>query len=185
MESKDIIELYFQWLTDQVCTDKEKRKFSKVLRLLYSTTFRYTLERDGNRAEDGISLRDSFGNENDIDCETRHNAITGPCTLLEMMVGLADRAVYSMVDDEITGNEDPKHWIFWLMMSNVGLIRLSNADFSHSKAIRHIDVLLDRKYASNGRKGGLFVVRKPRSDLREVEIWYQMCWSISEMVDIE
>jgi hypothetical protein len=185
MDSKDIIELYFEWLIDQVCYEDEKDKYSDVLRLLHSTTFRYMLDRDANRAADGINMRNFFGNEHNIDPETRHNAISGPCSVLEMLVALADRASYSMIDEEIAGDDEPMHWIFWLMMKNIGLIRLSNGLFSHSKAMRHINVFMDRKYAENGRKGGLFVVNKSKKDLRNVEIWYQMCWSISEMTDLE
>lgn len=185
MESKDIINLYFCWLIDQVCTLQEKKNYSEVLWLLYSVTFRYELDRDGNRAADGITLRNKFADEMCIDTETRHRAITGPCTVLEMMVALCDRAAYSMIDDELTDGDDAKHWIFWLMMKNLGLVKHSNADFSRSKAIKRIDIFMDRKYAENGHRGGLFVVKKPRNDLREVELWYQMCWSISEMVNME
>ena len=34
---------------------------------------------------------------------------------------------------------------------------------------------LDRDYQPNG-KGGLFTIRHCDDDLREVEIWYQLCW---------
>ena len=38
-----------------------------------------------------------------------------------------------------------------------------------------IDDFLDRDYAPNG-KGGLFTIKHCDYDLREVEIWTQMCW---------
>lgn len=181
MESRNVIELYFQWLTDQVCSRQEKRDYEDLMRLLYSTTFTYELERDGNRAADGVNLRSKFADEYGIDFETRHNAITGPCTVLELLIGLADRAVFSMIDGEITGEKDEMHWIFWKMLENLGLVALKNAQYSRSKAKRRIDVFMNRKYAYNGENGGLFVVREPAEDLREVEIWKQMCWYISEL----
>ena len=180
MNNAEIIERYFQWLVDQVCYKTEKKSYNDVLRLLFATTFKFSIERDGNRAADGVDLRSQFAECYNLDFETRHDAITGPCSLLEMLVALCDRAVFSMVDCENSEEFDEKHDIFWLMMKNLGLVALKNGDFSHSKAIRRINIFMDRKYASNGSRGGLFVVKKPRKDLREVEIWYQMCWYFSE-----
>jgi len=185
MESKKIIESYFQWLVSQVCTRKERKEYNDVLRVLHATTFRFSIERDMNRAADGIDMRSRFADEKGISCEERRNAITGPCTVLEMLVGLADRAVFSMIEGEITGEDDEMHWIFWVMMSNLGLVGLKNESYSYSKAMKHIDIFLDRKYAYNGEKGALFKVSEPRNDLREVEIWFQMCWFISEITDLE
>lgn len=184
MDSREIIELYFQWLTDMVCTQQEKKDYDKLLRLLFSVNFRFVMDRDANRAADGVDLRSRFADDNDIDFETRHNAITGPCSVLEMLVGLSDRACFSMIDEDIVDSDEPKHWLFWIMMKNLGLVGLKNNNFNHSRAIKHIDTFMDRKYADNGARGGLFVVNSATEDLREVEIWYQMCWfvtSISEM----
>ena len=181
MDSREIIESYFQWLTDMVCTKQEKRDYDKLLRLLFGITFRFTMDRDANRAADGVDMRSKFTDDNDIDFETRHNAITGPCSVLEMLVGLADRAAFSMIDEDLIDDDNPTHWIFWIMMSNLGLVRLKNADFSHSRAVKHIDTFMDRKYADNGARGGLFVVKDATEDLRDIEIWYQMCWFINSI----
>ena len=42
---------------------------------------------------------------------------------------------------------------------------------------------LKRDYEPNGQ-GGLFTIKKCRDDLRDVEIWYQMCWYLDSIVCI-
>ena len=185
MSNAQVIELYFNWLLNLVCTHREKQDYEDLMRLLFRVDFRYSIRRDENRAADGVDLRSMFADEYEIDYETRHEAISGPCSVLEMMVALSRRATYSMLDGELDTEDDEMHYIFWLMMENIGLVGLKNGDFSHSRAMRCIDVLLDRKYAYNGENGGLFVVKKPRRDLRKVEIWYQMCWYFSEKLKFE
>jgi alpha-D-xyloside xylohydrolase len=44
-----------------------------------------------------------------------------------------------------------------------------------------ISRLLYRQYGRHG-EGGLFLVRNRPEDLREVDIWYQMCWHLNETV---
>jgi hypothetical protein len=43
-----------------------------------------------------------------------------------------------------------------------------------------IDRFINRKYEPNG-KGGLFTIRNVKEDLRDVEIWYQMCWYLNSI----
>ena len=41
--------------------------------------------------------------------------------------------------------------------------------------------LLNREYEPDG-KGGLFTIKDCDRDLRTVEIWYQLCWYLDEIV---
>ena len=41
---------------------------------------------------------------------------------------------------------------------------------------------LNRQYEADGR-GGLFIVRNSRFDLRTVEIWYQAMWYLDEVLE--
>ena len=43
-----------------------------------------------------------------------------------------------------------------------------------------IERFLDREYGPDG-KGGLFTVRHCEYDLRDVEIWYQLCWYLDSI----
>ena len=41
--------------------------------------------------------------------------------------------------------------------------------------------LVERRYERDGR-GGLFTVSNSRRDMRSIDIWYQMCWYLDEIV---
>jgi hypothetical protein len=41
---------------------------------------------------------------------------------------------------------------------------------------------MDREYNPDGSNGGLFVLKNPRADLRETEIWYQAMWYLTEQL---
>ena len=66
------------------------------------------------------------------------------------------------------------YW-FWLMIDNLGLGNMVNSQFDSTKVDNIIDNFLNRTYEKNG-KGGLFTIRNCDTDLRKVEIWYQLCW---------
>jgi hypothetical protein len=125
--------------------------------------FEWSIDMDGNRAHDGLKLREAFG----IDLADK------PCTMLEMMVALAIReddimAFYHSKDD------CPKTW-FWEMLDNCG-IRASTPD---DKIYDILDNIVNRQYGSLG-EGGLFYVPEPREDLKYVDIWYQMQWHLAQ-----
>ena len=48
--------------------------------------------------------------------------------------------------------------------------------------VKHkLDIFLHREYEPDG-KGGLFYIRDCAEDLREVEIWAQLCWYLDKFV---
>ena len=81
-----------------------------------------------------------------------------------------------MADPDI-GNRTGQ-W-FWNMIVNLGLGNMNDSNFSEDFVEKRIEVFLDRNYGKHG-EGGLFTVRNSRYDLRNVEIWYQMCWYLDE-----
>lgn len=183
MEKTRFTDLYFDWLTDRVCTEKQKDQYSKLLHTLHSVEFFYILEADANRAADGIDLRQDFADEHGMGIEERRRRIYGPCTVLEMLVALALRCDFAVLDGEMGDVEDEAREVFWIMMENLGFTRLKNAHFSRSEVVEALDVLMRREYGARGQNGGLFEVQNPRQDMRNVEIWYQMCWYFSEKLD--
>jgi hypothetical protein len=92
--------------------------FNKLLRRLNDTEFVYSIRRDENRAEDGISLRyrylKSVGHPEDFELVEDE-----PCSILEMMVALAIRMEESIMDDPEIGDRTGQ-W-FWGMVVNLGL----------------------------------------------------------------
>ena len=176
MIEHEINEDYFEWLYEGMCGNRYSKNISyrKLLEHLHNTTFRYTISTDKNRASDGIDLRYSFALSQG--CEDEPELITdylkGPCSVFEMMVALAQRCE-SVMDDPKIGDRTGQ-W-FWGMINNLGLGGMNDNRYDEQYVDDVIDTFLDREYKSNG-KGGLFTIRNCEYDLREVEIWYQLCW---------
>ena len=179
MTRDDVINEYFEWLYNSVCDKKSLRgnSYRKLFALLHGTRFRYSIPRDENRAMDGLELRHRFARNANrrgyiLDC------LSGPCSVLEMMIALAIRCEEHIMDDPDIGDRTGK-W-FWGMIENLGLIFMTDTRFDRQYAEKRIDMFLDRKYKSNG-DGGLFTAEHCGYDMRTVEIWYQMCWYLDDI----
>lgn len=182
MTKIEIRKRYFDWMCRLVCNDKRVKKLSyrKLLSYLDTIDFTYIIPMDGNRAEDGVELRYRFGYDRGIE----HAAIASylddhESSVLEMMIALALRCEESIMDNPEYGNRTGQ-W-FWDMIENLGLDRMTDNNFDEDYVDDKIDIFLNRDYEYNGA-GGLFTVKKPYSDMRTVEIWYQMCWHLNEIL---
>ena len=58
---------------------------------------------------------------------------------------------------------------------------MSDDMFDKKYATYVINRFLNREYESNG-KGGLFTINNCDEDLRNVEIWYQLCWYLDSII---
>lgn len=144
---------------------------------LHSIRFRYSIPNDVNRADDGISLRHRFaliyGYENESDY------LNEPCSVLEMLIALAIRCEEDIMDDPRYGDRT-KQW-FWQMIVNLGLGAMTDDRFDRGYVLDRINIFLNREYEPNG-EGGLFTIHDCEHDLRDVEIWYQLCWYLDSIV---
>lgn len=136
---------------------------------------------DENREADGLSMRDQFAYENNLEEREAEEALSGECSMLEMMVGLALRCENVMEDPQY-GN-DAYYW-FWQMIGNLGLHDMADDRFDPGYFESVIERFLDRDYDRDGN-GGLFVVNKPRHDMRTVDIWCQANWAMTELAEKE
>lgn len=161
---------YFEWLYELACGDRfaKKNSFRKLLMQLHSTEFTYIIARDGNRAEDGTDLRYRFADRRDI-LDVFDNR---PCSVLEMLMALSIRCE-TIMDDPLKGDRTSQ-W-FWNMITNLGLGSMLDSRYDEQYVEEVIERFLDRRYEADGR-GGLFTIRPCDYDLRDVEIWVQMCW---------
>ena len=164
---------YFEWLYDYVCKGRSHDKISyrKLFEYLYQVEFIFSIPNDSNRARDGIDLRYRFAMIKDD--EYIMDAIEGPCSVLEMMVALAIRCEETIMDDTRYGDRTGQ-W-FWNMMSNLGIGRMSDDIYDVKIVDKKINTFLERRYDSDG-KGGLFYIKGCEDDLRDFEIWTQLCW---------
>lgn len=183
MNRNGIKNRYFQWLYDKVCSNRYHKDISyrKLLMQLHSIDFTYSIRKDENRAKDGESLRYRFARETTIDEPVDYilDCLDGPCSVLEMMIALAIRCEEDYMDDPAYGNRSAQ-W-FWEMIANLNLGSMEDSRYNKHYVDDAIQKFLDRDYDYDGR-GGLFRVRNSDVDMRDLEIWYQMCRFIDAVV---
>lgn len=129
---------------------------------------------DDNRIEDGLDLRIEFLYENDQPVRKDSKKIFGPCSVLEVLVGISRRLAWSAGD----GAEG---WAFELLR-NLGLHKFPDP-LSRRKAKKVdeiLEVLIWRNYRADGC-GGFFPLAWPSGDQTRIEIWYQMNEYIGEI----
>lgn len=174
---------YLDWLYDIVCDDRYSNNlgYRKLFAYLYDTEFTYSVPMDSNRYEDGINLRYRFGQERDIDPRMIASYLdNSACSVLEMMIALALRCEDTIMDNPDIGNRVGQ-W-FWEMIVNLGLGRMTDSNFDIDYAEHVMYIFLNRQYDKDGT-GGLFKIHDPNRDMRTAEIWYQMCWHLSEVLE--
>jgi hypothetical protein len=158
--------LYFNWLCAKVIrleNPTPSLTYWKLLRELHNTEFVWLLTGDDNRAEDGLELRYEFVLEADIPDDPIWRSIG--CSVLEMLIAFSRRT-------EFMTSEPAAFW-FWEFISNLGLKRMNDVNASSDRIASTLYKFVWRQYNFNGRGGGLFPLRRPQHDQREVEIWYQ------------
>lgn len=171
---------YLDWMMKLVCDKRymDRLSYDKLLLFLFDTSFYYILERDENRYEDGIDLRYRFGYEKGYPQAMIAGEIDiRDCSVLEMMIALAHRIEEQIVGDPDIGDRIGK-W-FWIMIENLGLIGMTDEKFDEGYCWDVLCRFLNRQYDPDG-KGGLFPRIRSNRDMREVEIWYQAMWYLTE-----
>lgn len=178
MTKSELNDKYFVWMCKLACGKSRSKRlvanYQRLFRLLHNTDFTYTIDMDGNRAEDGIDLRYRFGYEKHIDNRIIATCLDDrPCSVLEMIVALCLRCEENIMDNPDIG--DRLELWFWKMIKSLGLDDMRDSDFNPHHAQMIITRFLNRDYSPNGC-GGLFTIPNCRYDLRQVEIWYQAMW---------
>lgn len=179
MSRTDVKTQYLDFLLNIIQGDRDY--CTLLLKHLHRIEFYSIVPNDDNRGEDGKKLRTIF------ERETGHKALSlclnGPCSILEMLIGLAFR-----ISNELEGgkNERSVEDCFWMMVDNLNLTWVDNfayfQDGGNDAIGENIEKFLDRKYDRNGN-GGLFPLKKSKKDQRTVEIWYQMAEYLLENFD--
>jgi hypothetical protein len=150
-------------------TTHHERTYWDVLSLMHEKEFVWMPEagNDDNRIEDGLDLRIEFLYENGRPVYPDSKKDFGPCTVLEVMVGISRRLAW-FAGDEAEG------WAFELLR-NLGLHKFPDP-ISQRKA-KKVDEILERLIWRNYRAdgcGGFFPLAWPSGDQTKIEIWYQM-----------
>ena len=180
MTQNDLLNHYFEWLYDLVCGNRfaDSISYRKLLMHLHSTQFRYSIPKDEDRAGEGVNLRWRFLCRHNFGCNpiSLLDELDGPCSVLEMMVALAIYCEEHITDNASIGDRTGQ-W-FWEMVVNLGLGAMTDDVYDKRTVDDALDRFMDRKYDPDG-KGGLFRIRNTKHDLRNVEIFYQLCWYLN------
>lgn len=181
MTKDELNNLYFDWMYQLVCDERYAKVLSyrKLLMRLHTIDFNYIIGMDGNRAEDGIDLRYRFGYEESYEKSMISAFLDDrPCSVLEMLIALSIQCEKIMTDPEI--GDRTGQW-FWNMIVNLKLDSMSDSHFDRDYVDKRVSILINRSYKRNG-DGGLFTIKHCNHDLRNVEIWYQMCWYLDDIL---
>jgi len=151
---------YREWLRGLVMPSTPMHHSPSLFNIAWSIMYVPTIPNDQNRWQDGMDLRQKYG-------KTTGNGLppVGVCTVLEFLIGVAIRLNEADYDPSMPDRIGP--W-FWALMDNLDVIEADDPWIEDS-----LERLNTRDYSSDGH-GGLFPLRNPREDQREVEVWYQM-----------
>lgn len=168
-------ELYLTWLYSQTGSVKVKnpsRTYWSILKVLYRKEFIWIIPNDDNRVEDGRDLRYEFIDAEKIE-DVNLDWMNLGCSMLELLVGLSRRLSF-----EAEG--EPRVW-FWDMMKNLGLDAYNDSKHIPADDIdEQLNQLIWRTYEPDGL-GGLFPLKWPEKDQRDIEIWYQLSAYVIEL----
>lgn len=182
MTKNELKHEYFDWMCQLVCDERYSKRstYHKLMKRLHEIDFEYTIPMDGNRAADGTDLRYRFAYENSYDGPMIAAYLDDrPCSVLEMMIALSIRCEEHIMEDPEVGNRTGQ-W-FWNMIVNLGLGGMIDSKFDKEYVDMVIERFLHHKYKRNG-EGGLFKIEYCSRDLRHIEIWYQMCLYLDDLV---
>ncbi len=173
---------YFIWLCELVYDEHyfDTTRYRALLRQMYGTEFRYDNRSDANRAADGRDLRGRFCYERGYDStEVERYLDVGNASVLEVLVALSVRCEDQFMEDLAYGNRTSK-W-FSDMIDSLELDCMYDSRYNADHVADVLNCFMDRMYDRDGR-GGLFI-SNDGTNMRELDIWYQMCHYICELQD--
>lgn len=161
---------YLDWLYSQaapVKTRSRNRTYKSLFEKLYDTIFVAIVPHDENRLGDARDLRYEFLADNE-DVQGDPEWMRSPCTMLELLIVLARYLAFEL-------DEDAHVW-FWHLIEVLELAQFNDRNYDeHAQEVitKTLDRVIWRTYSPDGR-GGLFPLRRPDRDQRDVELWYQL-----------
>ena len=171
-------ERYFNWLYSLIEDEKNRNPAEShwlLCERLYKKPFLWFIQKDENRAADGIDLRYEYLDHHKE--RASKDWMELDCSVFEMLIALSRRASFQ--------SGWAPDWWFWHLLNNLELGKYAD-DVYHSAiddaVDRALDRLLERDYDYSGL-GGLFPLRDPERDQTEVEIWYQLSAYLIENID--
>lgn len=161
-----MVDGYYSWLISLLGDGYLERNYQKLLHRLFEKEFYWSVDYDGNQADNGLHLRKLYSRETGCVCDVDRG-----CTVLEVLISLCrkceDDLMYDPDDGDRTG-----YW-FWIIMENLHLDVYDDGWYDPHAVDRILDIFLDRDYTRDGF-GGPFPVYHHTQDLRDMDLWWQM-----------
>lgn len=164
---------YFDWLCELI--NLRPGMYDILIHELYSIDFKWVIDLDQNRADDGIIVRYDFHSKSSQSKDLERK----PCSVLEMIIALAMKMNY-LLDDEDRGDRT-RIW-FWEMIFNLGFKDYTDASFKapYGRDLNRLndihekcDRWMNREFGYDGF-GSLFPLNKPHRDQRKIHLIDQM-----------
>ena len=173
---------YFDWLYSKIRANNKRLNHRHLLDILFKKDFRWTVNFDENRCDDGLELREIYIQEFNIDedhLEVQY-FLKRKCSVLEVLVGLAIR-----MNDLEHILEDPKnHTNRWFheLLKNLKLDEFTDelGPIEEAEVDDILERWLGRTYDFFGRGGAFPLKKRPLKDQTRVELWYQMMSYLAE-----
>ena len=158
--------------------------YLKLCEKMQATGFLPILEMDANRCGECVNLRSDFAEADERINYILNRELSETGTMLELLIVLAEKIDYDLSDSRFESGNGT--WIKEMLL-NCGLIEATNNAFRYSGEEAFVEEILDilnrRKYGWDGQ-GGLFPLRWPKEDQRDLELIIQMNNYIEENYDI-
>lgn len=176
MTYSPLAQSYSDWLYEIALGNKNRSfrncSYYRLIAYLFNRDYIPSMEMDENRAIDGIDLRYEFADVNHIPyAKIEYEFAECECSVLEMMLALAIKMEQHIMVDSDYGDRTGQ-W-FWEMIVSLGLSGMNDSQFDEKKADLIFDRFDNREFSYNG-KGSLFTLETPNTDMRDLDIWYQM-----------
>lgn len=172
---------YYKWVIKKVYDKSVSSNYDALMKYLFMKEYEYDNWLDENRKGDALAMRELwFDNipeekmdENDISFRD-----TAPCSWLEMFVAFSKRIEDQIMNDGDIGDRTSQ-W-FWLMMTSLGLSKMTNDRFNKKKVDDILHRLAYHEFNKDGSGGALFIIHNPMYDMRKADLWYQMNYFLVE-----
>lgn len=134
-------ERYFHWLLKFIGNGFcRKNSYFELLEYLFNTEYCWSIPMDENRAVDGIDLRHRFVVECDEDQEASYVYLSGPASVLEVLIALSIRMEYTARGSIDLGKAG--QW-FWGMIKCLSIFDCYDGNFDEEKVQYFLEGWMD------------------------------------------
>ena len=134
-------ERYFHWLLKFIGNGFcRKNSYFELLKYLFDAEYYWSIPMDENRAADGIDLRHRFVVECDEDEEASYAYLSGPPSVLEVMIALSIKMEY-IARGSIDINKSAQ-W-FWGMIKSLDIFDCYDGNFDEGKVMYMLSRWMD------------------------------------------